>query len=134
MTEQAVETLVRNAWDAYGRGDIEGLLEYVDPNLTWTFLDPSEPDPQPSVCHGRTQLRHALRRQASQGLDSQVEEVTVNDDRVLVVLHAPGLDRRRAWAAGDRNYLVLTVAGDRIIALRACRDRAEARAAANLTR
>jgi ketosteroid isomerase-like protein len=45
MAEKDLETLVRNAWDAYGRGDIEGLLEYVDPNLTWTFLDPSEPAP-----------------------------------------------------------------------------------------
>jgi ketosteroid isomerase-like protein len=133
MTEQTVETMVRNAWDAYGRGDIEGLLAYVDPHLTWTYLDPSDPDPQPSVCHGRDQLRVALQRQADQGLGPQVEEIAVHGDRVLVVLHVPGLDRRRAWAAGDRNYLVLTVAGERIAALRACRNRAEARAEAGLT-
>jgi peptide chain release factor 1 len=83
MTEQTVETLVRNAWDAYGRGDIEGLLAYVDPHLTWTYLDPSEPDPQPAVCHGRDQLRVALQRQADQGPGPQVDEIAVHGDRVL---------------------------------------------------
>jgi ketosteroid isomerase-like protein len=133
MTEQAHEALVRNAWEAYGQGDLEGLLEYVDPDLTWTFLDPSVPEPEPAVCHGRDQLRAALRRQADQGLTPQIDEVAASGDLVLLVLYTPGLDQYRARPASDRNYLVLTVAGDRITALRACRDRAEARAAAGFT-
>jgi ketosteroid isomerase-like protein len=133
MTGHDSEALVQAAWAALGQGDIDGLLEHVDPDLSWTFLDPSEPDPQPATCHGREQLRTALRRQASQGLAMRIEEITAHGDQVLVVLHRPGLDRFRAWAADDRNYMVVTVAGNRITALRACRDRAEARAAAGLT-
>jgi len=133
MTEPDPETLVREAWAAYARGDLDGLLEHIDPDLTWTFLDPSQPDPEPATCHGRDQLRTALRGQAARGLTAQIEEITAHGDRVLVVLHSPGLDRFRAWAADDRNYLVATVSGDRVTALRACRDRAEARAAAGLT-
>ena len=133
MTGHDAEALVQAAWAALGRGDIDGLLEHVDPNLTWTFLDPGEPDPQPATCHGREQLRTALRRQAGQGLTMQIEEVMAHGDQVLVILHSPGLDRFRAWAADDRNYMVVTVAGNRISALRAYRGRAEARAAAGLT-
>jgi ketosteroid isomerase-like protein len=133
MTDPDPATLVRTAWAAYAQGDLDGLLEYIDPDLTWTFLDPSQPDPEPATCHGRDQLRAALRRQAGQGLTAQIEEVAAHGDQVLVVLHSPGLDRFRAWRADDRNYLVATVTGDRVTALRACRGRAEARAAAGLT-
>jgi hypothetical protein len=50
----------------------------------------------------------------------------------MVVLHAPGLDRQRAWSAADRNYLVLTVREGQITAMRACRDRDEASRVAGL--
>ncbi|MBV9793153.1 MAG: nuclear transport factor 2 family protein [Actinobacteria bacterium] len=133
MTEQTAEALVRTAFDAYTRGDLEGLLEHVDPDLTWTFLDPSSPDPEPAVCHGRAQLRKALQRQTLQGLTPSIEEIAARGERVLLVLHIPGLDQHRARPAADRTYFVLTVAGDQITALRACRERAEAQSAAGLT-
>ena len=41
------EVLVREAYEAYGRGDVDRMLTFVDPDLEWTFLDPSEPDPPP---------------------------------------------------------------------------------------
>jgi ketosteroid isomerase-like protein len=132
MRERDPESLVREAWAAYAQGDFDGLMEHIDPDLTWTFLDPSQPDPEPDTCHGREQLRTALRRQAAHGLTAQIEEVTGNGDRVLLVLHSPGLDRFRAWTADDRTYLVATVTGGLVTVLRACRGRAEARAAAGL--
>jgi hypothetical protein len=36
------------------------------------------------------------------------------------------MDRYRAYKADDRNYNVLTVRRDRIVAIRDCRDRQEA--------
>ncbi len=110
--------------------DPESLLRFVDPNLEWTFLDPSEPDPEPRVCRGRDQLAAGLRRRAVQGLRSEVEEVAAHGERVLVVERTPGLDAHRTRKADDRSYYVLTVRGGRIVALRACRDRAEAAAIA----
>ncbi len=98
----------------------------------WTFLDPSEPDPPPRTCHGRDELAWALRRQARQGLTSQIEEITARGEQVLVVIHTPGVDQTRARQAGDRNYLVLTLRDGRIIAIRACRDDREARQVAGL--
>ena len=126
------EELVRQAYQAYTRGDLTGLLDLVDPDLEWTYLNPAFADPRPATCHGRDQLQAALQRQASQGLAAQLEEVVASGDRVLVVIHQPGLDRLRVRQGNDRNYLVLTLGQDRIIKMRACRDRAEARAVAGL--
>ena len=126
------EILVRAAYEAYDRGDMTGMLALVHPDLEWTYLDPAFADPEPQTCHGRHQLMEALERQASSGLTSHIEEITSRGDKVLVVLHTPGLDQRRAWSAGDRNYLVLTFRQQQVIAMRACRDRDEAAVLAGL--
>ena len=127
------EALVREAYEAYGRGDVAGMMEFVDPELEWTYLDPAFENPEPQTCHGRDQLQWALARQAGQGLASQIEEIIANGDKVMVVIRTPGLDRLRVRQAGDRNYLVLTVDQQRITRLRACRDRDEARRFAGIT-
>lgn len=54
------EALVREAYEAYGRGDVARMLEFVDPELEWTYLDPAFEDLEPETCHGRDQLRWAL--------------------------------------------------------------------------
>ena len=124
------EELVRQAYQAYARGDVRGLLDLVDPDLEWTYLNPAFADPEPATCHGREELRWALDRQLRQGLTPQLEEVVASGDTVLVVIHRPGLDRLRIRQGNDRNYLVLTLDQGRITKMRACRDLAEARAVA----
>ncbi len=127
------EAVVREAYEAYGRGDVARMLEFVDPELEWTYLNPAFEDPEPDTCHGRDQLRLALERQAGQGLASQIEEIAASGDKVMVVIRTPGIDRVRARQAGDRNFLVLTLDQERIIKMRACRDQDEARAFAGIT-
>jgi ketosteroid isomerase-like protein len=127
------EAVVREAYEAYGRGDVGRMLEFVDPELEWTYLNPAFEDPEPDTCHGRDQLRLALERQAGQGLASQIEEIAASGDKVMVVIRTPGIDRVRARQAGDRNFLVLTLDQERIIKMRACRDQDEARAFAGIT-
>ena len=131
MSEQN-ESLVREAYEAYARGDLAGMLDIIDPDLQWTYLDPSYADPEPQTCHGRDELRWALQRQAEQGLRSEVAELASSGDKVMVVLRTPGVDRYRVRQADDRNFLVLTLRQGRVVAMRACRDRAEARAVAGL--
>jgi ketosteroid isomerase-like protein len=126
------ESVVRAAYEAYGRGDVNRLLELVHPDLEWTYLDPSAEDPQPQVCHGREELGQALGQQADRGLVSQVEEIASSGDKVMVAVRTPGADQRRAWQADDRNYVVLTLARGRIVALRDFRDRDGARSFAGL--
>jgi ketosteroid isomerase-like protein len=120
------ETLIRSAYEAYARGDVSALLDTVNPDLVWTYLDPSEPDPLPQICYGRKELEAGLRRQTSRGLRSQIEEVIGHGDKVLVTIRTPGVDQFKARPTGDLNFEVVTVSDGRIVALRACRDRDEA--------
>jgi ketosteroid isomerase-like protein len=127
------EALVREAYEAYGRGDVAGMLEFVDPELEWTYLNPAFENPEPETCHGRDQLQLALERQAGRGLASQIEEIVASGDKVMVVIRTPGIDRVRVRQVEDRNYLVLTLGQERIIRMRACRDRDEALSFAGIT-
>jgi ketosteroid isomerase-like protein len=118
--------LVRAAFTAYARGEIDGMMGLIDPDLEWTYLDPSVPDPEPQVCHGRQRLEDSVRGRAGRGLQPVIEEITANGGRVLVVERIPGLDDFRARKSNDRDYYVVTVRDSRIVTLRACRSRAEA--------
>jgi hypothetical protein len=46
------EALVREAYEAYGRGDVARMLEFVDPELEWTYLNPAFENPEPGTCRG----------------------------------------------------------------------------------
>jgi ketosteroid isomerase-like protein len=118
--------LIRRAYQAYANGELARMLEFVDPDLEWTYLDPSLEDPQPQLCRGRHELESALERQAERGLRAQLEEVLGHGDRVMAVVRTPGVDAYRVRQADDRNYSVFTVHDGRIVALRDCRDRQEA--------
>ena len=125
MTKENVD-LVREAYEAYARGDVATMLEFIDPDLEWTYLDPALDHPKPQVCHGRHELETALQRRAEYGFRAELEEVAENGESVMVVVRTPGLDAHRQRQGDDRAYNVLTVRGGRIVALRDCTDRAEA--------
>ncbi len=122
--------LIRRAYEAYSGGDVARMLEFVDPDLEWTYLDPGLQDPEPRVCHGRHELETALQRQAERGLKAELEEVAAWGERVMVVVRTPGADAFRLSKADDRNYAVFKVREGKIVALRDFRDREEAMAAA----
>jgi ketosteroid isomerase-like protein len=65
----ANETLVRTAYAAYEQGDVTALLNTVDPDLEWTYLDPSEANPEPRICHGRGELESAPAAAAQAGFE-----------------------------------------------------------------
>src|SRR6201987_5016065 len=67
------EWIVREAFLAYDRGDFARMMDFVDPGLRWTYLDPGLTDPPPQVCRGREELEKALRRQTALGLRSELE-------------------------------------------------------------
>jgi ketosteroid isomerase-like protein len=118
--------LIRQAYAAYARGETAAMLDLVDPDLEWTYLDPSAADPRPQVCHGRGELSAALAQRADRGLHAQLEEVIGHGDKVVVTVRTPGADAYRGGQSDDRDYAVLTVPGGRIIALRDCRNRGDA--------
>ena len=75
----------------------------------------------------------ALRRQLGRGLSAQLEELVAHGDQIMVTVRIPGIEARRVRQADERNYDVLTVRDGHIVAIRACRDRAEALAIAGIT-
>jgi uncharacterized protein len=118
--------LVRRAYQAYASGDLNGMLELVDPDLEWTYLDPALEYPTPQVCHGRQELEQLLRHWAEHGLRAELEEVTSSGELVMVGVRTPGVDVHDGRGGDDRAYCVFTVREGRIVALRDCRDRQEA--------
>ena len=118
--------LVRRAYQAYASGDLAGMLEYIDPDLEWTYLDPALEDPIPQVCHGRQELEQVLRHWAEHGLRAELEEASSAGELVMVGVRTSGVDAHHGQRGDGRAYSVFTVRDGRIIALRDCRDRQEA--------
>jgi ketosteroid isomerase-like protein len=118
--------LIRRAYQAYANGDLAAMLELVDPDLEWTYLDPALEHPTPQVCHGRQELEQVLRDWAEHGLRAELEQVISNGELVMVGVRTPGIDAHFSRGGDDRAYSVFTVREGRIVALRDCRDRLEA--------
>lgn len=127
------EWIVREAFMAYLSGDVARMMGFVDPDLEWTLFDPSSPDPEPLTRHGRDELEYALRRQTARGLRAEIEQVIATGDKVILVMHTPGVDQYRQRVGDDRTYDVLTVRDGMIVRLHACRSRGEARTLAGLS-
>jgi ketosteroid isomerase-like protein len=126
------EWIVREAFLAYSQGDVARMMDFVDPDLEWTYLDPGMDNPPPQTCHGRGELQKALVRYTERGLRPELEQVVASGEQVMLVMRTPGVDQFRAWQVGDRTYDVVTVRDGVIVALRACRDRAEAQTLAGI--
>jgi ketosteroid isomerase-like protein len=126
------EWIVREAFLAYDRGDVARAMDFVDPDLQWTYFDPELEDPQPQTCDGRGELEKALRWQAERGLRSELEQVIAAGESVILVVRTPGVDQYRNRQADDRTYSVVTVRDGLIVGLHACRDRSEARSLAGI--
>ena len=118
--------LIRRAYQAYASGDLAAMLELVDPDLEWTYLDPTLEHPTLQVCHGRQELEQVLRGWANHGLRAELEEVAGSGELVMVGVRTPGVDAHFGRGGDDRAYGVFTVRDGRIVALRDCRDRQEA--------
>ena len=51
---------VRAVFEAFVSGDLVALRGYVDPDLEWTFLDPTEADPTPRPVLGAPNSKRPL--------------------------------------------------------------------------
>jgi ketosteroid isomerase-like protein len=127
------EWIVREAFLAYERGDVARMMDFVDPDLEWTYFDPDQEDQQQQqICHGREELEKAIRQQADLGLRAELEAVVAAGDRVMLVIRTRGVDEHRHRQADDRTYDVVTVRNGLIAGLHGCRSRGEARSLAGI--
>jgi ketosteroid isomerase-like protein len=96
MSQENVE-LVRRAFDAYNRGDIQGLLDVYHPELAWDFSKWGEVAwPGPDLYVGREAVVDFLsdwRSVFGEDTVATVERFVTAGDKVVVICHQHGRGR-----------------------------------------
>jgi ketosteroid isomerase-like protein len=97
MGEQQNVDLVRQGYEAFGRGDLEGLLNTLDENIEWVSPGPSDL-PTAGTRRGRQQIADFFRAVNELFEIQRFEPKTfvAQDDRVVVL----GEDTARVKATG----------------------------------
>ena len=83
MTRSDVE-LLRRAWAAFARGDVEAATEALDPHVRWYAA--GEPDGEGS-CANREDAAAFLRRALADGVTADLLDVRNAGDRLVAVIH-----------------------------------------------
>jgi ketosteroid isomerase-like protein len=107
MSQENVE-IVRRAYGAYAQGDVETILDSLDPAVE--IHDVAEiPDPQ--IHHGHEGFMQSQLKFAEIFPDLRVEPVDVIDagDRVVALAHAVGRDERTGTKIRQRVAAVWTM-------------------------
>ena len=81
--------LVRGCYDAFGRGDIPGVLAALSDDVVW---DSPEPLPQAMNAHGRDEVGQFFQKVGStwDDLAVNIDDLVTAGDRVCVLGHAAG--------------------------------------------
>jgi len=76
--------LLRGAWDAYERGDIDAATAALHPQVRWHAA--GDPDGE-GGCRNREQAAAFLRRALADGLTAELLDVRDAGDRLVAVVH-----------------------------------------------
>ncbi len=78
--------LLRGAWAAFQRGDIDTATEVLDPDVRW--YGAGEPDAE-GACHNREQARAFIRRSLEDGINTELLDIRdAGEHRLVLILHA----------------------------------------------
>jgi len=104
MSEQPNALLARHAWEAISRGDVDGLLAVMHPDVVWHAT--ARGTPWFGVHRGADAVVDYLARvgEASDFFEATLADVLASDDRVLLVFHA---SFRREGRVAELDYLLL---------------------------
>ena len=83
MSPSDVEVL-RRAWEAFARGDVEAATEALDPEVRWYAA--GEPDGE-GACHNREDAAAFLRRALADGLTAELLDIREAGERLVAVIH-----------------------------------------------
>jgi ketosteroid isomerase-like protein len=80
--------LVRDAWTAFARGDIDSAAATLDPEVRWYAADDPEGE---GACRNREQATAFMRRSLAEGVTAELLDVQDAGDRLVTVIrtHAP---------------------------------------------
>jgi ketosteroid isomerase-like protein len=119
--------LLRRAWAAFARGDLDAATDFLDPQVRW--YGAGEPDAEGS-CHNRDDALAFIRRALAQGMTAEPLDFRDAGHRVVVILqsHAPPERGER-----EPHGQVVTVRDGRVTEMVVYPTVAEALAAAGLS-
>ena len=75
--------LVRGAWEAFSRGDLEAATAVLHPQVRWHGAGEGE---QEGGCHTREEALAFIRRALADGVTAELLDVRPTGDRVVAVL------------------------------------------------
>jgi ketosteroid isomerase-like protein len=115
--------IVRAGLDAYKRGDLDAVLELLDPNVRMDGVAGADP------CLNREQAAEALRAGMAQAGDLELADaVPFGTDKVMVCLVRMGADEDSddEDAPPARIYEVVSFAGEKVVRMQEFRGRRDA--------
>jgi uncharacterized protein len=130
MSAENVE-LVRAAYEAWNRGDVDAVLQYLDPDVE--LRDPPEaPDAQ--VWHGHEGYRRQLEQFMAAWAEASIEPEEIVDagDKVLVRVHYRVRGKGQGIEVELRIFHVITLRDGKGVVIQVHGDEARAREAAGL--
>jgi ketosteroid isomerase-like protein len=117
MSEQQNVDVVRQVYGAFGRGDLDGILALLDPQVAWRT--PGPPDlPTAGMHRGVNAVREFFGKLSStfEVTNFEPQDFLAQDDKVVVL----GTSLERVKAAGNaiefRWVHIFTIRNDRIVA------------------
>jgi uncharacterized protein len=115
--------VVREAYEAFNRGELDGLLELLDPDVEW-IPPPSSVEPQP--LRGREAVRGYLRPNIFDTQTAEPLETIEEGDRLMVVARVRARGRESGLELDQIAYHVLKLADDLVVRFEVHVDRAAA--------
>ena len=76
--------LLRSAWDAFARADVDAAVDALDPHVRWYAA--GEPDGE-GGCHNREEAAAFIRRALADGLTAELLDIRDAGDRLVAVIH-----------------------------------------------
>jgi ketosteroid isomerase-like protein len=126
MSQDNVE-LIRRGYEAFARGDVEGVLDLVGPDVSWAPA--IGPILGVDAIRGRDALRRFLLDEIFEGFDTfRAEPLSFEDlhEAVLVRWRAVGRGKRSGLEIDQTFFAVFTLCDGEIMAYRDYQTRSEA--------
>jgi uncharacterized protein len=126
VSQENIE-LVRSAFDAWNRGDVEAFADHMVEDVAWLEVS-GRPEGGVSERRGRNRLRHSLESlfEAWESYRLEVERIAGVGNRLVAVVREVARGRASGLEVDSRWGYLITVDGGQIVRVEAYRDAAEA--------
>jgi ketosteroid isomerase-like protein len=113
--------IVRDAWEAVERGDLDAIEAVLAPDAKWRGVEDG-----PWNCEDRSMILNALTRDVLDGYSMHLEDAFERNERVIVAIR-PDARKQSTWPLEDGIRHLVVTAGDGVITeMKGCADRREA--------